>query len=208
GGDGSSSSATAAAQTESEEQGSAAVQFTDVDVSAWYSEYIDYVVENGLMNGTGAETFEPEATTTRGMIVTILYRLVGEPEASGEYSFDDVAAGAWYADAVAWAAENGIVGGYGDGSFGSEDVITREQLATILYRYAQLKGYDVSIGEETNILSYDDALEAGEYAIPALQWAVGAGLINGTSDSTLSPQGSATRAQSAAILARFVQSLE
>ncbi|MCC8080233.1 MAG: S-layer homology domain-containing protein [Oscillospiraceae bacterium] len=207
-GGGSSSSATAAAQTESEEQGSAAAQFTDVDASAWYSEYIDYVVENGLMNGTGAETFEPEAATTRGMIVTILYRLAGEPEASGEYSFDDVAADAWYADAVAWAAENGIAGGYGDGSFGSEDVITREQLATILYRYAQLKGYDVSIGEETNILSYDDALEAGEYAIPALQWAVGAGLINGTSASTLSPQGSATRAQSAAILARFVQSLE
>ncbi len=192
----------------SDEESASAEDFSDVDASLWYYEYIDYVVENGLMNGTGAETFEPEAATTRGMIVTIIYRLAGEPEASGEYSFDDVAADAWYADAVAWAAENGIADGYGDGSFGSEDVITREQLATILYRYAQLKGYDVSIGEETNILSYDDALEAGEYAIPALQWAVGAGLINGTSDSTLSPQGSATRAQSAAILARFIQSLE
>ena len=117
-----------------------------------------------------------------------------------------MADGAWYLDAVTWAASQGIVGGYGGGLFGPEDNITREQLATILYRYAQAKGYDVSVGEDTNILSYTDVADLAEYAIPAMQWACGAGVINGTGDgSTLTPQGNATRAQIATMLMRFCE---
>ncbi|MCD8048574.1 MAG: S-layer homology domain-containing protein [Clostridia bacterium] len=179
-------------------------KFTDVDTSLWYHEYIDYVLENGLMNGTGDTTFEPNTTTTRAMIVTVLYRLEGEPT-SGTSQFADVASGDWYANAVAWAAENGIVLGCGDGTFGANDVITREQTATILYRYADYKGADTSVGEDTNILSYTDADEISEYAIPAMQWAVGTGLVNGKGDNVLDPQGGATRAETAAMLMRFIE---
>ena len=119
--------------------------------------------------------------------------------------FTDVAEGEWYTDAVRWAAGADIVGGYGNGEFGADDTITREQLAAILYRYAVYKGYDVSVGEDTNLLSYADFADLSEYAIPAMQWACGAGIVNGTSESTLTPQGEATRAQVAAMLQRFCQ---
>ncbi|MCD8374855.1 MAG: S-layer homology domain-containing protein [Oscillospiraceae bacterium] len=179
----------------------------DIDAEAWYHEYIDYVVDNGLMTGTSATTFEPDTATTRGMIATMLHRLESEPTASAAHSFGDVASASYYEQSIAWAEENGIVQGYGDGTFRPDDAITREQLAAILYRYAQYKGYDVSIGEDTNILSYNDAAEISEYAVPALQWAVGAGLIEGTATATLAPQQSATRAQVAAILMRFIESV-
>ena len=180
--------------------------FTDVDEDAWYYDSVAYVYEKGLMNGTAADKFSPAVSTTRGMIVTILYNLEGKP-AAGTAAFEDVSADAWYAKSVAWAAENGIVTGYGDGKFGPEDTITREQFAAILFRYAKLKGYDVSVGENTNILSYTDALSISEYAIPAMQWACGAGLINGVTESTLAPTGSATRAQAAKILMMFCQNV-
>lgn len=184
-----------------------AFPFVDVDTDDWFFEDMAYVYDNGLMNGTSATTFAPNITTTRGMIVTILYRLENEPAVSGSLPFDDVKPGSYYENAIMWAAENSIVNGYGNSLFGPDDLITREQMAAILWRYAKYAGYDVSIGEDTNILSYDDALSVSEYAVPAMQWACGDGIINGTSATTLSPQGNATRAQVAAILHRFCEKL-
>lgn len=179
--------------------------FDDVDDGDWFADAVRFVYENGMMNGTGDTTFAPDATTSRSMIVTILYRLEGEPVVDDAMDFSDVAGDAWYTDAVRWAAGEGIVGGYGGGLFGSDDAVTREQLAAILYRYAVYKGYDVSIGEDTNLLSYDDFEDLSEYAIPAMQWACGTGIVNGTSESTLTPQGEAERAQVAAMLMRFCE---
>lgn len=180
-----------------------AYSYRDVDTSAWYHEAVDYVLVNGLMSGYGNGVFGPNDHLSRAQLCQILYNKEGRPAVTGNSAFTDVANGAWYFDAVTWAAENGIVGGYGGGLFGPEDNITREQLAAILYRYAQAKGYDVSVGEDTNILSYADALDVSEWAIPAMQWACGSGVINGVTDSTLVPQGNATRAQAATMLMRF-----
>ncbi|MCC8160345.1 MAG: S-layer homology domain-containing protein [Oscillospiraceae bacterium] len=180
-------------------------KFTDVDISLWYHESIDYALDNNLMYGTSDTTFEPDTTTTRGMIVTILHRLEDESEAEGDSIFTDVAAGEWYTEAVTWAAENNIVAGYGDGTFGPNDTITREQTAAILHRYAQYKGYDVSAGENTNILSFKDAESVSEYAVPSVQWAVGTGLVSGRDDGTLDPLGGAMRAEAAAMLMRFIE---
>ena len=180
--------------------------FADVDTDDWFFEDVAYAYENGLMSGTSADTFSPETATTRGMIVTILYRLEGEPEISGSCAFDDVKSGWYYENAIAWAAANGIVSGYDNGLFGPDDAITREQLATILYRYAQYKGLDVSVGEDTNILSYNDALDIYEYAVPAMQWLCGEGIMSG-SDGNLMPMGNATRAQVAAFLHRFCENI-
>ena len=177
--------------------------FADVDEGDWFAGAVRFVYENGMMNGTGADTFAPSGTASRAEIVTILYRLEGEPVVDDAADFDDVEDGAWYAGAVRWAASESIIGGYGNGLFGTGDPVTREQLAAILYRYTVYKGYDVSIGEDTNILSYADFADLSEYAIPAMQWACGAGIVTGTSESTLSPQGSATRAQVAAMMMRF-----
>lgn len=177
-------------------------KYTDVDITQWYHQSIDYAVANGLMNGTGANTFAPHATTSRGMIVTILWRLEGQP-AAGACPFADVKAGSYYEQAIAWAAENGIVNGISTTVFKPDSTITREQFAAILYRYAKVyKGYDVSVGEDTDILSYADAFSISDYAFPALQWACGTGLMNG-SGGALMPGDGATRAQAAAILYRF-----
>ena len=181
--------------------------FGDVDDGDWFADAVRFVYENGMMNGVSETSFAPHATTSRSMIVTILYRLEGEPVVDYAMDFTDVAGDAYYAEAVRWAASEGIVGGYGGGLFGAEDAVAREQLAVILYRYAVYKGYDVSIGEDTNILSYADFADLSEYAIPAMQWACGAGIVNGTSESTLAPQGEATRAQVAAMLMRFVEAI-
>ena len=181
--------------------------FGDVDDGDWFADAVRFVYESGMMNGVSETDFAPHATTSRSMIVTILYRLEGEPVVDDAMDFTDVAGDAYYAEAVRWAASEGIVGGYGGGLFGAEDAVTREQLAVILYRYAVYKGYDVSIGEDTNILSYADFADLSEYAIPAMQWACGAGIVNGTSESTLTPQGEATRAQVAAMLMRFVEAI-
>ena len=181
--------------------------FGDVDDGDWFAGAVRFVYENGMMNGVSETDFAPHATTSRSMIVTILYRLEGEPVVDDAMDFTDVAGDAYYAEAVRWAASEGIVGGYGGGLFGSDDAVTREQLAVILYRYAVYKGYDVSVGEDTNILSYADFADLSEYAIPAMQWACGSGIVNGTSESTLTPQGEATRAQVAAMLMRFCEAI-
>ena len=180
--------------------------FNDVPEGYWAYDAIQYVYGEGLMAGTSGSTFSPEGTTTRGQIVTILWRLSGSPVVNYLIDFDDVDPAAYYAEAIRWATSEGIAGGYGNGSFGPDDPITREQLAVMLYQYAWNMGYDLSIGEDTNILSYADAFTVSEYAVSALQWACGAGLISGTGDgSTLSPGGSATRSQVAMILMRFCQ---
>ena len=179
--------------------------FGDVDDGDWFADAVRFVYENGLMNGTGETAFSPDVTTSRAMIVTILWRLEDEPVVNYLMDFTDVDPAAYYAEAVRWAASEGIVTGTSATSFAPGDPITREQLATMLYRYAQTMGYDVSIGEETNILSYTDFADMSEYAIPAMQWACGAGIINGTSERTLTPQGSATRAQVAAMIMRFCE---
>ena len=180
--------------------------FTDVRGDDWFYDDVAYVYENGLMNGTSETTFSPYISTTRGMIVTILYRMEGRPAVLEACPFTDVKAGAYYERAIVWAAENGIVKGYGNGCFGPDDQITREQMAAILYRYAKNRGLDVSVGENTNILSYDDALDISEYAVPAMQWACGAQIIHGA-DGRLTPGAKATRAQVAAILHRFCENV-
>ena len=182
------------------------VPFTDVSETDWFYADVAYVYANGLMAGTSVTTFSPNVTTTRGMIVTILYRLEGEPTISGTCPFDDVKSGSYYEKAIIWAAAKGIVSGYGSDLFGPDDPITREQMAVILFRYAQYKGLDVSAGEDTNILSYSDALDISEYAFPAMQWICGEIILNG-SDGNLMPRGSATRAQVAAILHRFCENI-
>lgn len=180
--------------------------FNDVPEGYWAYDAIQYVYGEGLMAGTSGSTFSPEGATTRGQIVTILWRLSGSPVVNYLMDFDDVDPAAYYAEAIRWATSEGIAGGYGGGVFGPNDPITREQLAVMLYQYAWNMGYDLSIGEDTNILSYADAFDVSEYAVSALQWACGAGIISGTGDgSTLSPGGSATRSQVAMILMRFCQ---
>jgi len=182
--------------------------FTDVKADDWFADEVAYVYENGLMQGVGNSRFDPNGTTTRAMIVTILWRLEGEPIVNYAMDFEDAEADSWYTEAIRWAASNKIVEGYGGGKFGTSDDITREQMVTILYRYAQYKGHDAAAGENTNILSYGDASEVAEWAIPAMQWACGTGLIQGISDDStvnLQPRGSATRAQAAAIFCRFIE---
>lgn len=178
--------------------------FSDVDETHWASEDIKYVTEEGLMNGTSEEEFAPEETLTRSMLVTVLYRAAGSPEVNKSIPFSDVSADSYYAAAVNWAQQNGIVNGVTESEFDPEANITREQIATIIYRYANYMGYDVSVGEDTNILSFEDAGDISDFAVEAMQYAVGAGLINGKTESTLNPQDNATRAEIAAILHRFL----
>ena len=178
-------------------------KFVDVNPKEWYHPYVDYAVTHGLFGGTSANTFEPETAMTRAMLVTVLWRYEGEPEA-GENTFSDVPNGQWYTNAVAWAAENGIVGGVGNNRFDPNGEITREQMATILFRYAEKKGIDTSKRGSLNIFSDEKQLSA--YAKDAVQWAVAEQIING-SDGKLLPQGSATRAQVATILMRFIENI-
>lgn len=179
--------------------------FTDVGEKDWFQEAVAYVYRTGLMNGTDSTTFSPAAATTRGMVVTILHRYEGSPEAAPA-GFSDVLPAQYYAGAVAWAAANGVVNGYDGGVFKPDQAITREQMAAILYRYAQYKGMDVS--GRADLSAYSDADRISGYALDAMAWANHAGLISGMEDHTLRPQGSATRAQVATILMRFCQSLE
>ena len=179
--------------------------FSDVKTSAWYHEDVQYVSENGLMKGTGENLFSPDATTTRGMIVTILYRLEAEPSPTGACPFQDVASGKYYEKAITWAAENGIVSGFSADTFGPDQNITREQMAAILYRYATYKNYDVSTAGDLS--KFPDADKVSSYAVDAMKWANAAGLINGSSDGKLYPAGNATRAQVAAILTRFCKNI-
>ena len=177
--------------------------FTDVPASHWAHDDITYVYENDLMNGTDGSLFSPESTTTRAQVVTVLYRLAGQPAADWANPFWDVPASTWFHDAVTWAWENDITGGVSSTHFGAGNAVTREQLAAFLYRYAQDQGYDTSA--RADLSGYSDAGLVSSYATEALSWANATGLITGTTGTTLSPQGSATRAQVATILSRFCQ---
>ena len=185
---------------------SGTLPFTDVKTGDWFYEAVQYVYDKGMMTGVSADRFAPASTTTRGMIVTILYRLENEPAVSGGSAFTDVESGAWYADAVAWAAANDIVNGTSATTFAPNSPITREQMATMLYRFAQYKGMDAVTLQE-NLTGYPDGDQVSDYAIPAMNWAVGQGLIAGMENGTLVPQGSATRAQVATILMRFCENV-
>lgn len=180
-------------------------KFNDVSANDWFASAVDYVTGKGMMNGTADNTFSPKANTTRGMVVTVLYRLENQPSTSAA-SFTDVASGAYYANAVAWANANGIVSGYGSGKFGPNDKVTREQLAAILYRYAQYKKYDVSGAKSLD--GYTDAQSVSSYAVPALQWANAVGVVTGKSGNKLDPKGNATRAEVAAMLMRFCENVK
>ena len=177
--------------------------FTDVSEKDWFYNDAMFVYKNGLMLGTSKTLFSPHGTVTRGMMATILWRMEGSLAPKGENSFTDVEAGRWYADAITWAAENGIFAGYSMDKFGPDDPITREQLTAIFYRYADYKGYKLTITE--NLDKFEDADKITDYAKMVMQWAVGNGLIKGKSENLLDPQGTATRAEISAMLHRFVE---
>ena len=186
--------------------GTGANPFTDVSEKDWFYGDVMFVCENGLMLGTSKTLFSPYGTATRGMMATILWRMEGSPAPKGKNGFTDVEAEKWYTDAVTWTAENGIFAGYGKDKFGPDDPITREQLAAIFYRYADYKGYDLTA---KGILdTFKDADKITDYAKTAMQWAVSSGLVKGKSGNLLDPQGTATRAEIAAMLHRFIEKYE
>ena len=179
--------------------------FKDVTTGDWFYEYVEYVARNKLMTGTSDTTFEPNADITRAMLVTVLYRMEGKPAVTGTSAFTDVQSGQWYTDAIVWASANNIVRGYGNGLFGANDKVTREQLATILFNYARFKGYDVSASE--SLSNYSDANDVSVWAQEAVRWAVAKGIITGRTATTIVPLGNATRAEVAAILMRFAKNV-
>ena len=179
------------------------VDFLDVSRTDWFYYDVRYVCENGLMNGTSRNRFSPYGTATRGMLVTILYRMENEPRCFGSAAFSDVKPGAYYEKAVVWASQNNIVSGYTDGTFRPDAPVTREQLASILYRYTLYRGQDVSAGETTSLTGYGDAQAVSSYALPAMRWACGTGILQGA-NGKLNSSGLATRAQLAAMLHRYL----
>lgn len=176
--------------------------FVDVTEGAWYEQYVEYVYSNSLMKGTTDTTFSPEGTMTRAMLATVLYRMEGCPETGTYTPFTDLREGAYYEDAVAWAYENGIVNGVSKSAFAPDENVTREQIVTILYRYAAFLGRDVSA--QTELYNYYDLVNISEYAWDAFRWAVAEGIING-SENRLTPQRDTLRCQCAAILSRFLE---
>ena len=174
--------------------------YYDVHKDDWFSEDVRFVFEKGLMSGTDETIFSPNKTMTRAMVVTVLWRLEGQPTGDN-ITFDDVKSDAYYYNAVAWAAENKIVSGYNENTFGSDDDVTREQLATIFYRFAGHKGYDIS--KKADLSKFSDIDTISDYAVNAVEWTIANGIISGTSENTISPQGNALRCQVAAILKRF-----
>ena len=189
-----------------ENPGTGVNPFTDISEKDWFYGDVMFVYENGLMLGTSKTLFSPHGTAMRGMMATILWRMEGSPVPKGKNSFTDVEAGKWYADAITWTTENGIFAGYGKDKFGPDDPITREQLAAIFYRYADYKGYDLTV--KGNLDKFKDADKITDYAKTAMQWAVGSGLVKGKSGNLLDPQGTATRAEIAAMLHRFIEKYE
>lgn len=179
-----------------------ALPFADVAESDWFYDEVKYVYDKGMMNGTGDQSFAPDASTSRAMLVTVLYRLTGSPSA-GTPSFPDVAAGQYYADAVGWAAQQAIVTGYENGLFAPDGLLTREQLAAVLYRYAKAMGCNTAA--RGDLTAFADRAAISPYATDAIAWAVGTGLLSGMGNGTIAPQGQATRAQMAAVLTRFCQ---
>ncbi len=178
--------------------------FGDVRENDWYYKSVEYVHNNGLMNGVSESLFGPNSDVTRAMFVTVLYRIENQPEASAS-TFSDVESGSYYEKAVAWGYENKIVNGVSDTEFAPHNNITREQMAAMMFRYAQYKGIDTSVGENTNILSYNDFNVISEYAISAIQWACGAHIMNGETESTFNPKNISTRAQAATVFMRVVE---
>ena len=176
--------------------------FTDVTSGDWFYDAVAYVYDKGMMEGTTDTTFAPTMNLTRSMIAQVLYNLEERPEAPGAAGFPDVAADAWYADAVNWAAARGIVKGYDTGAFGPEDSVTREQLAAILYRYAQVKGYDTTRGGMA-VREFSDSASISDWAQEAMAWAVNAQVLSGKGNGVLDPQGTATRAEVAQMLMNF-----
>ena len=179
--------------------------FVDVSDWDWYSGGIRYVYENGLMNGTSSWYFRPNANTTRAMVATVLYRLEGSPRVSGGSGFADVKSGSWYDDAVTWASRYGIIKGYGDDTFGPNDSVTREQMAAMLYRYADYCRCDMTAGRTIDLSQYRDHGDVSTYAIPALRWAIGEEIITGRTGRFLAPDGTASRAEVAVMVARFAE---
>lgn len=179
--------------------------FTDVGVKFWAHDAIDYVVSAGLFNGVTATKFEPDTEMNRGMLVTVLYRLLGSPSVEGyENPFNDLADNAYH-DAILWASQNRIANGFNDGSFRANDTLTREQLATFLCRYAGIMGRDTDNDEHADLSVFTDADKLANAYVYSMEWAVGQKIINGTTTTTLSPDSSATRAQVATMLMRFVK---
>ena len=189
-----------------ENPGTGVNPFTDISEKDWFYGDVMFVYENGLMLGTSKTLFSPHGTAMRGMMATILWRMEGSPVPKGKNSFTDVEAGKWYADAITWTTENGIFAGYGKDKFFPDDPITREQLAAIFYRYADYKGYDLTVKGDLD--KFKDADKITDYAKTAMQWAVGSGLVKGKSGNLLDPQGTATRAEIAAMLHRFIEKYE
>ena len=193
-------------EADAEGEDSFTISFTDVKEGDWFYDAVKYVVKKGLFEGTGTDTFSPNTPMTRDMLVTVLYRLEGKPAVTGTSGFTDVKSGEWYTDAVIWANANVITDGYGNGLFGTNDSITREQMATILYRYAGYKGYDVT--GVSDLKAYTDAADISDWAQSAMSWANREGLITGRTTDTLVPGGDTTRAEVATILQRFVEGLK
>ena len=179
--------------------------FADVADNSWYAAGVEYVYQKGFMNGVTSNTFEPESKITRGMVVTIIYRLEGKPSVTEKFGYTDVAENDYYFDSVMWATETCIVNGYGGSIFAPQDTITREQFATILYRYSKYKGFDISVDNESRdtFEKYSDSSSISPYAQNAMEWALVSGLITGITPVTLEPQETATRAQAATVLMRF-----
>lgn len=179
--------------------------FKDVAEEAWYHKAVDYVYQKKLMSGVEDDVFSPNTTMTRAMLVSVLYRHSGRPAVKGENTFKDVKDGMWYTDAIIWANSTGIVSGYSETEFGTNDNITREQIAAIMYRYARMKGKDVS--KQADLAAYTDAGKISGWADTAMRWANAENLITGRTNTTLVPGGSATRAEVASILMRFCNNI-
>lgn len=182
------------------------ISFKDVKENDWFYEAVSYAVENGLMSGMSEDIFAPNTPLTREMLAVVLYNVEGQPEGTEANTFTDVKGDMWYTDAILWANENGIVAGYDNSAYGVGDLITREQFATILYRYAQFKGYDTTQGGMA-VREFSDYVNISDYARPAMAWAVNAGIMGGMDDGTLMPQGKATRAEAATMLMNFCENM-
>ena len=177
------------------------IPFSDVGADAWYFDAVQYCYQHHIIKGVSEAVYAPSTISSRGMLLTVLYRLEGEPNVS-DGRFNDVADGAYYAAPISWAANQRIVAGYGNGNFGPEDPLTREQLLLILYKYAALK--DVSISEMQDLSMFPDAAQVSDWARPAMKWATAIGLVRGTDVGRLEPQKEVTRAETAELLYRFL----
>ncbi len=181
--------------------------FIDAETTAWYHDGVHYCLENGIMRGMGDGLFAPNGNTTRAQMAQILYNLENKPAYSGTVTYSDVYANYWYTDAIRYVSVEGIMEGYGDGTFGPDDAITREQLVTIMYRYARYKGVDISAWENADILRYDDVFSISSWAAAAFRWACGSGTVNGKTETTLNPLDAATRAEIATIIMRYCENV-